>query len=291
MPLRTTKFLMKYAKEHKFALAAFNVNDLQSMLAAVEAAEEEDAPIILALGAGVLQAGRGKIVADMATSLAEQSRIPMAVHLDHGPSFDWAMKAIRYGFSSVMIDHSTKPWEENVRLTKEVVAAAHAVGVSVEAEIGHVGQGTEQLTDDMRKKLLTTPEMAVQFVEETGVDSLAVAVGNLHGLYSFEPKIEYDRLDAIVKACPAYIVMHGGSSTPGLDKATALGVTKINIATDAQVAYRDAVKNLFETKPLNSLRGMHITAAGKEAMKGVMIDRIRTFNANGKASTIPAYED
>ncbi len=290
MPLCTMGFLMKYAKEHKFALAALNVHDLQSMQAAVEVAEQEDAPIILALGASEIEGKNGNIVAQMATTFAAQSRIPMAVHLDHGPSFNWAMKAIRYGFSSVMIDHSTKPWEENVRLTKEVVAAAHAVGVTVEAEIGHVGQGSEELTDDLRKKLLTTPEMAVQFVEETGVDALAVAVGNLHGLYAFEPKIEYDRLDAIVKACPAYIVMHGGSSTPGLDKAVALGVTKVNIWTDMHVAARNAIKNAMDTEPLQNMNGISIANVGKEAMKQVMINRVRLFNAAGQASKIPAYE-
>lgn len=290
MPLRTMAFLLKHAKENHYGVAAFNVWNLESIQAAVSLAEEEDSSVILALGAGVLQYGSGQTVADIATGMAARSTVPIAVHLDHGPSYQWAMTAIRYGFTSVMIDNSTKPWEENVRLTKEVVQAGHACGVTVEAEIGHVGYGTEELTDDLRANLLTKPEDAARFVEETGVDALAVAIGNLHGVYSFTPKLEFDRLEAIVKATPAYIVMHGGTQTPGLDRAVRIGCTKVNVGTDIGIAFRESVQKTLESNDIKTLNGQKILAPTRDAMKEMMRSYVKQFQSSGHAHEMPTHE-
>ncbi len=283
MALVPMKDILADARAKHYGIPAFNVWDMGSIRSAVEVAEEENAPLILAGAEFHMKYGGMRYFATLALESAKRARVPIAVHLDHGRSFELAMECIQLGFTSVMIDSSTKPWEENVAVTKQVVAAAHAVGVTVEAEIGHVGQASEELTEDMRSRLLTKPEDAKRFAEETGVDALAVAVGNLHGLYRFPPRLEMDRLEAIANVCPAYLVMHGGSGTPGLDTAVRLGCTKVNVGTDLQVAFREAVKKTLDENPLESLHALSILKAANENMKAVMRDYMRLFGCSGKA--------
>lgn len=283
MALVPMKEILADARARHYGVPAFNVWDMGSIRTAVQVAEEEKAPLILAGAEFHMKYGGMPHFAALAIESAQLASVPIAVHLDHGRSFDLAMECIRLGFSSVMIDSSTRPWEENVAVTRQVVAAAHAVGVTVEAEIGHVGQANEELTDDMRTRLLTKPEDARRFAEETGVDALAIAVGNLHGLYKFPPRLEFDRLEAIAQVCPAYLVMHGGSGTPGLDRAVKLGCTKVNVGTDLQVAFCEAVQRTLNENPLESLHALAILNAANENMKTVMRNYIHLFDCNGKA--------
>jgi fructose-bisphosphate aldolase class II len=190
------------------------------------------------------------------------------------------MSSIRLGFTSVMIDASTLSFADNAAITRKVVDAAHAVGVTVEAELGHVGQGADEMTEELAAKVLTKPDEAVRFVQETGVDALAVSVGTLHGVYRFEPKIRWDLLDELVAKVPAYLVIHGGSGTPGLEKVARVGVTKINIATEiitscVERLRKEATKPVFE-----AFQG--IQKGTVEAEKEAMVSRIRCFGANGK---------
>lgn len=277
MPLVTMEKMLKHAKANKYAVPAFNLTDMNALIAAAQAAEEEDAPIIIAgLEYGGPDHGRLDVWTEAAKCIARSATVPMAIHLDHGPSYEMAVRCIQLGFTSVMIDASTKPYEENVAITREVVKLAHAVGVTVEGEIGHVGQGTDELTEEKASKLLTKPEEALRYVKDTGVDAVAVSIGNQHGVYKFTPNIHWDLLENLVKEVPAYIVMHGGSGTPGLEKAARMGVTKINIGTDIGMAYVDSLPGVIKAGPFG------LFAAPQEAVKKVLVGRIREFNANGK---------
>jgi fructose-bisphosphate aldolase class II len=222
----------------------------------------------------------------LALAGAQNARVPTAIHLDHGSSFEWVVRAIKYGFTSVMMDASLEPYEENVAITRKVVEVAHAVGVTVEAELGHMLTGDVILTDEQAAKNMTDPDEAARFVKETGVDALAVAIGNAHGLYTYEPKLDFKRLETIVKKMDAFVVMHGGSGTPGLPECIKLGVTKINIASDVQVAFRESVKRTFENEPLESLHATDILTPATEAMKEVMKAKMREFGSYGQASKV-----
>lgn len=284
MSLFSMDVLLKHAKESGYAIPAFNVYDLKSMQTAFEAAEEEDAPLIVMGYEGHIEYAGVEAFSTLALSGARRTDIPVAIHLDHGSSFEWAMKAIRNGFTSVMVDASRLPFEENVAITKKVVDAAHAVGVSVEAELGHIGKGDVILTEEQTEKSMTDPMEAALFVEKTGIDALAVAIGNAHGLYTYEPKLDFKRLEAISKNVDAYLVLHGGSGTPGLTEAIKLGITKINIFTDTQVALRNSIKRTLETRLLEDLEAIDLMKPASQEMKEVMRAKMREFNCHGQGS-------
>jgi fructose-bisphosphate aldolase class II len=287
MSLLAMATMLNHAKENHYAIPAFNVWDLQSMYALKLAAEEQDAPVIIAgadMGDGAIGNPNPEFWASLARTCANESSMPMAIHLDHGRSFDSVMKAMRLGFSSVMIDASTLPFDENVAVTRKVVEAAHAVGVTVEAELGHVGEGSEELTEDLQEKLFTKPEEAIQFVEETGVDALAVAVGTQHGVYHFEPKLNWDLLKELIDCVPACLVLHGGSGTPGLEDAAHIGVTKINIGTEIVLSLIERLQQEVVKSGFAALQG--VLSGCVEAQKNVMVDRIRCFGANGQGHAL-----
>src|SRR5690606_31282371 len=173
--------------------------------------------------------------------------LPIALHLDHGSSFEVAMACIRAGFSSVMFDGSHYPLEENIRLTKEIVKAAHAMGVSVEGELGTIGGVEDDISVDEADASLAKPEEAIRFYEETGVDALAIAVGTAHGMYKGEPNIRFDIIDEVAKAIPVPIVLHGGSGVKdeAIKEAIAKGVGKINVNTENQIACTDTIRDIL----------------------------------------------
>jgi fructose-bisphosphate aldolase class II len=274
--------LMRHARENRYGVPAFNVNDTYSIAAAIAAAEEEDAPLILMGWEGELEGPNMVYFSSLAVGAAQKARVPVAIHLDHGTSFAWAQRAIQHGFTSVMIDSSMLPFDENVAVTRKVVEAAHACGVTVEAELGHIIGADVVLTEEQQRANMTDPGEAARFVEATGVDALAVAVGNAHGLYKYTPKLDLERLETIVQRVQCHVVMHGGSGTPSLPEAVQLGVTKINIGTDIQVAFRESVKQTLQQYSLENLDSTSILGPATQAMKQVMVDRIRLFSANGQ---------
>jgi fructose-bisphosphate aldolase class II len=238
--LTDMKSILLDAKKNKYGVAAADVWSESSIKAVIEAAEKENAPAIIAIYpaiADVLEVG--KIAAD----LASKSKVPLAVHLDHGTTFDQAVQSVKAGLTSVMVDRSTLPFEDNVREVKEIVKLAHAVGVTVEAELGHVGQGFEYETT--KNTALTDPEQAVEFVKQTGVDCLAVAVGTSHGVYKGKPEIHFDLLKTLSKVVDVPLVLHGCSGTgdENLKKAIECGITKLNLYTDLDMAGLEMFKN------------------------------------------------
>ena len=226
--------LFKVAQEKKFAFPAANFVDQLSAQAHIRTAEKMNLPLILAFA----QVHQQFIPVDDAFAIgkyyAESAKVPVVLHLDHGTDKDLIFKAVDYGFTSVMIDASSDPIEENIRKTKEIVEYAHAHGVTVEAEIGHVGEGSEYVNAQDSNNIYTTVEEAKYFTEQTKVDSLAISIGTAHGAYKGTPKINFGRLNEIASAVKTPLVLHGGSSSgdENLNKCATNGICKINIFTD-----------------------------------------------------------
>lgn len=272
------------AKAEKFAVGQFNLNNLEFAQAIVEAAEEEQSPFIFGVSEGALRYMGMEFTVALARAAAEKSGLPIALHLDHGSSFEVAMKCIRGGFTSVMFDGSHYPFEENVRLTKEIVKAAHAMGVSVEGELGTIGGVEDDLSVDEADATLAKPEEAIRFYEETGVDALAIAVGTAHGMYTAEPNIRHDIIEEVSKAIPVPLVLHGGSGVPEsmIRKAIDVGIAKVNVNTENQVACTAAVREVLakDDKVIDPRK--YLTPA-KKAMVEVVRSKIRLFGSNNKA--------
>ncbi len=237
--LEPMKDLLIEAKHGGYAVPAPNVFDKESVEAAFNAAEELNSPVILDVGYAMGIEETGEIAKYYG---GRHPRIPWALNLDHGGPFEHVILAIRSGYSSVMVDRSTLPFEENVAQTADVVRIAHAVGVTVEAELGHVGQGIEY--EATRDAGLTRPEEAAEFVERTGVDCLAVAVGTSHGVYKGTPHLEFDLLATLASELDIPLVLHGGSGTgdENLHRAVTTGIQKVNLYTDLGEAWLQALK-------------------------------------------------
>ena len=208
----------------------------------------------------------------------------MTLHLDHGTDFEEIMKCIRSGFTSVMIDASKHELDENIRLTKEIVRIAHSVGVSVEAEIGKIGGTEDQIVVSDAEATYTDPEEARIFVEETGVDSLAIAVGTAHGVYKGEPKVDIDRIKEIDRVVSVPLVLHGSSGVPydTLEKAVAAGIRKINIDTDIRASFAGAVKAFVSENP-DEIDPRKILKPARAAMTDTVKEKIKVFGSDGKA--------
>ncbi|WP_156253737.1 ketose-bisphosphate aldolase [Pseudactinotalea terrae] len=277
--------VLKVAAEANFAVPAFNISDYSMMNAVFEICEEKESPHIIAIHPDEVS-HIGRYLLPAIIDRARVSSVPTAIHWDHGATFEQALTAIQYGFTSVMIDASMLPFDENVALSRRVAEVAHAVGVSVEAELGTIGKTdgyAEAGTDDI---IYTVPDDAVRFVAETGVDSLAVAIGTRHGLYpaSLKPELKLDLLDEIDAAVAAPLVLHGGSNNPDdeIGQACRRGINKVNISSDIKVAYfqkmREVLTDTGHREP------NVIQPPCQAALKVVAAQKIDLFGAAGKAS-------
>jgi len=283
MPLVTGKELLEKAEQGGYAVGAFNCNNMEIVQAIVAAAEAENAPVIIQASQGAIKYAGLEYIVGLVGVAAKNARIPVALHLDHGTSFNQVVQCIRYGFTSVMIDGSKLPLEENIALTRKVVEIAKAVGVSTEAELGKIGGTEDDISVLEKEAMLTDPEEAKIFVEQTGVDSLAIAIGTAHGQYKFDPELDFDRLARVRRLVNIPIVLHGSSGVPDKDiqKAIALGVRKVNIDTNIREAFvrgvREAIKNPKEIDPRK------ILGPAREEMTAIVREKIRLFGSSGKA--------
>ncbi|GAW29005.1 MULTISPECIES: class II fructose-1,6-bisphosphate aldolase [unclassified Carboxydocella] len=276
--------LLKEAEAGGYAVGAFNCNNMEIVQAIIAAAEAEKAPVIMQASQGAIKyAGLDYIVA-MAKTAAEKATVPVALHLDHGTSFEQVMKCIRAGFSSVMIDGSKLPLEENIALTKKVIDVAHAVGVSVEAELGKIGGTEDDISVDEKEALFTDPEEARIFVERTGVDALAVAIGTAHGQYKGVPKLDFERLKKIRSLVNVPIVLHGSSGVPdeAIQEAIRLGVRKVNIDTNIREAFVAAMREVL-ARDEKEIDPRKVLTPAREAAIEVIREKIRVFGSSGKA--------
>jgi tagatose 1,6-diphosphate aldolase GatY/KbaY len=270
--------MLEDAKKNKYAVGAFNVHNLETLKAVAKAAYEMRSPLILQTTPGTIKHAGEDYIAAMAKVASEKYDIPIALHLDHGNSFDLVVKCIRAGYTSVMIDGSELSYEQNVELTKKVVEVAHAVGVTVEAELGSIVGVEDDMYVKEDKSAFTDPEMAADFVEKTGVDSLAIAIGTAHGMYKGEVKLDFERLKEIASLVDIPLVLHGASGVPDelVKKAIALGICKLNIATELKIPFANAIKEVFKNNPDES-DPRKFLAPGEKAIEEVVKEKIKLF--------------
>ncbi len=284
MPLVPVKELLKRAEEGKYAIGAFNVNNMELVQAILAAAEAEKAPVIMQASQGAIKYAGIEYIYALASLAASRSTVPAALHLDHGTSFEQCMKCIRVGFTSVMIDGSKFPMEENIALTNKVLEVARATGVSVEAELGKIGGTEDDIHVDERDAFFTDPEEARYFVEKTGVDSLAVAIGTAHGQYKGIPQLDFPRLEKIVSLVKIPIVLHGSSGVPdeAVQEAIRLGVRKVNIDTNIREAFTAACRQVLDNNP-KEIDPRKVLGPAREAATQVIREKIRVFGSAGRA--------
>ena len=240
--------VLKKAQKGKYAVGLFNTTDTDMLQAVIEAAEESDSPVILGTAEVLLPYGELKLIAPSVIAAAKRAKVPVVVHYDHGLTFDRCIEALKLGFSSIMFDGSAKPYEQNIAETREMVKIAHAFGATVEGEIGHVGEAAKE--DNLLTDMYTTPEEAKAYLEATGVDALAVAIGSAHGVYKKKPMLNIERLKEISGAVKVPLVLHGGSGLSDDDFKNTIrnGIAKVNIFTDLCLAGERAMKDGEEKK-------------------------------------------
>ena len=303
MPLVTTKEMFKKAYEGGYAIGAFNVNNMEIIQGITRAAKKHNAPVILQVSAGARKYAAHDYLVAMVKAAAEETGLPIALHLDHGPDFETCKACIDGGFTSVMIDGSSLPYEENIALTKKVVEYAHAHGVVVEGELGTLAGVEDDVAVDAENASYTKPEEVYDFVTRTGVDSLAIAIGTSHGAYKFKPgqkpQLRFDILEEVEKKLPGFpIVLHGASSVNQDDvktinefggqmpdaigipeemlrKASSMAVCKINVDSDIRIAMTAAVRKHFSEHPDHFDPRQYLGDA-RNAIEGVVSHKIET---------------
>jgi fructose-bisphosphate aldolase class II len=267
-----------------WAVGAYDTCNLEITQAIVDAAAADQAPAIIMIYPHHTPQDSWPTLVRLIEAEVERTRIPAALVLDHAKTLDQIECALELGFSGVMIDASLKPLDENIELTRRAVELAHARDVSVEAELGHVGQGEEFTTEDQQQAHLTRLEEAERFVNETGVDALAVSIGTLHGLYRGKPKLDLDRLSQLRAVCQIPLVLHGGSDTPDQDlrRAIEIGIDKINIWTDVRIPFLQALKQTLET-PIRTLEVSEALGAARLTATEIIRQKNRLLGSSGKA--------
>lgn len=274
------KYVLDLAEKGNFAIPAFNVYNMETVMGVLKAAEEMKAPVIMQVYPRLMKEETGYFLSPIIKAAAEKAAVPVCFHLDHGPSELETTRSIRYGATGIMLDGSTLPFEENISLTKRVAKTCSYLNVQVEGELGHVGTTADSNMDEF-----TAPEDAKRFVEETGVACLAVAVGTAHGRYKKPPKLDIERIKEIRKATNnAALVLHGGSGVPDeeIKKAVKAGIRKMNFATDICYAFLDKCLEELE-KPDRSVAVDSFMKKPIDAVKEFCITRIKLVGADGKA--------
>ncbi len=284
MKLVSMKEMLKKAQEGKYAVGQFNINNLEWTQAILTAAQEENSPVILGVSEGAAKyMGGFTVVSAMVSSLVEAMEItvPVALHLDHGTSFDSCKAAMDAGFTSVMIDGSHHPIDENIQMTKDVVEYAKTKNASVEAEVGTVGGEEDGIIGGIK---YADPQECLRMVQEGGIDALAAALGSVHGPYNGEPVLGFDEMKEISDLTGAPIVLHGGSGIPThqIKKAIELGHAKINVNTECQLAWTAAVREIIATND-KVYDPRKIIGPGKEAIIESVRSKIQEFGSNGQA--------
>ena len=272
------KEMLKNAKTDHYAVPHFNINDLEWTKYILEECQELNIPVILGVSEGAAKyMGGFDVITGMVNGLIKDLNItiPVCLHVDHGQSFETCKKAIDAGFTSVMIDASKHPLEENIKITKEVVEYAHNRGVSVEAEVGHIGGTEDNITSSVTNATL---EECVKIYEETGIDALAPALGSVHGFYKGEPKLDFERMKIINDTLPIPLVLHGGSGIPDdkIRKAIECGTAKINVNTELQAAWSNAVRE-FLKEDNQAYDPRKVIGSGEKAMKEKIREKVSLF--------------
>lgn len=275
MPLDTSAKWLQKARGNGYALAGFAAYNMETVQAVVEVAEELGAPVLIQTTPATIRNAGISYLTSLIKVAAEQSRVPVILHLDHGDTLEQVIECLRYGYTSVMIDGSALSFEENIRVVSEVCRIAHSVDVSVEAELGRVGGVEDDLSVADAEATYTDPEIVSEFVVRTGVDSLAVAIGTAHGVYKGRPHLELERLASIASKTPVPLVLHGASGVPDEDvvRAIQFGISKFNIATELKIPFAAALRDYFIENP-NGYDPRRFLPMAKEAYKSVVREKI-----------------
>jgi fructose-bisphosphate aldolase class II len=284
MALVTSKEMLGKALKEGFAVGAFNANNLEQVQAIIEAAEEMQAPVILQASQGAIKyAGLANIVA-IVRNMAGDVQVPVALHLDHGTDYDQNVKCLRMGFTSLMFDGSKLPYDQNVSITSKIVEMANAVGVPVEGEIGKVGGTEDNITVSEAEAEFTEPEEAMRFVQDTGISSVAVAVGSIHRMKKKEAKLDHERIRKIRDLINIPIVLHGSSGVidDDIKKGIKEGICKVNIATQLNMAFVEGVKQGIREHP-EEIDPRKILKYSRQLVKDKVKDRIKVLGCAGKA--------
>ena len=282
--LLTGKEILEVAARENFAIAAFNISDWAMFQGIMSVSEDLNSPVIIAIHPDELT-HTGEEIMPSILERCQNSKIPTIVHFDHGTTYEHAIWAIKTGFTSIMIDGSLLPFEQNIDITKKVVEAAHAVGISVEAELGTIGANDSYGEKGAKEIIYTDPMDAIEFVKATGIDSLAIAIGTSHGLYpaGMTPKLKIDLLQNLNSLISEPLVLHGGSGNPDteISQGVANGINKINISSDIKVAYHDEMRKVLQNTKLRE--PLMIQPVCVEAMKKIAAHKIKLFKSDGKA--------
>ncbi len=272
MALATLREVLEIAGRTNTAIPGFNIDNIEIPEAIMEAAEEENCPVILTIGQGAIHAGGLRHLPDVVRRIGESSSVPVVMHLDHGISYEQAVVCLRAGFTSVMYDGSHHPFEENVRESRAVVRAAHAAGISVECELGAIS-GVEDGMSHSGANLVDLEEVK-RFLEAVDCDALAIGIGNAHGIYRGTPDLDFARLAACRDLGAPPLVLHGGSGIPKdmIQKAVRLGIRKINVATEVRLAFMEGLESAVGTRDIYAMYG-----AAKSAVRALAREKIRMF--------------
>ena len=283
MSLVTTKELLLDAQKNGYAVGAFNVENMEMVQAVVAAAEELKSPVIMQTTPSTIKYASPEMFYANVAAAAKDASVPVVMHLDHGSSFELAIHAFRAGYTSIMIDGSHSVFEENIAITKSVVDVCHAGNVPVEAELGKVG-GKEDDLDGGNGGGYTVPSEAVEFVEKTGIDSLAVAIGTAHGVYKGTPKLDVERLSEIREVVSIPLVLHGTSGVPdeAVKECIRRGICKVNYATDLRIAFSNGVKEYLTANP-DAFDPKKYNAVGREKVKEYVMSKMLVCGSNGRA--------
>lgn len=283
MALVTTKQLLLDAQKGGYAVGAFNVENMEMVQAVVAAAEELRSPVIMQTTPSTVKYANLNYFYENVKVAAQESSVPVVIHLDHGNSFELAMQAYRTGYTSIMIDGSHEGFEDNIVLTSAVVKACHPGEVPIEAELGKVG-GKEDDLDGGEGDPYTNPQEAAEFVERTGIDSLAVAIGTAHGVYKGVPKLDFSRLSEIRKAVSIPLVLHGTSGVPDEDVAECIkrGICKVNYATDLRIAFTKGINQVLKENP-DTIDPKKYNAKGREEVRKYVMHKMKICQSIAKA--------
>lgn len=282
MPLVTSEKMLQDAQKGGYAVGAFNAENMEMVKAIIQAAEELRAPVMIQTTPSTVKYGTLSTYAAIVTAEAEKATVPVCLHLDHGSSFELAMQAVKAGYTSVMIDGSALPFEKNAEVSKKTAQAAAAMGIPCEAELGKVGGKEDDLEAEADTN--TDPGEAGEFVQSTGITSLAVAIGTAHGFYVGTPVLDKERLSEIRKAVDIPLVLHGASglTEEDISECVKRGICKVNFATELRAAYSQAVKKVFEENP-NVIDPKAYGKAGIQAVKEIVMARMKVCGCHGKA--------
>ena len=285
MPLVTLKYALRQAQKNGYAVGAFNFNGIEDARGIIEAAVEKNSPVILMTSVSAMKyIGGPDAVVGLIKGLSDKLPVPVVLHLDHAEDYDVICSCVDAGYTSVMVDGSKLPYEENIAFSRSIVDYASKFGVSVEAELGKIGGHEGNINVDERSAAMTDPDTVVKFVKETGIDALAVSIGTVHGFYKAEPKLDFERLEKIRALTDIPLVLHGGTGVPEADfiRSIKCGISKINVGTELKYCCSQTVRKAIAEQP-DQIDIRKLVGDNRKNCREIVLHKIDLFGSENKA--------